>query len=266
MLSSKCKTIGKCLVFILNILIFSSCASQKNIAYFNDLPNILVDSVIKSQSFSAPVILSDDVLLIDIQTVDASVNSLINSGNKSGTTGLPASNESLSLLTGYLVDKSGNVEIPMLGSVKLAGLTTTEAKELIVKRASIYFKNPIVQVRFGNYRITVLGEVLRPSTFTIANERVSVLDALGLAGDLTVYGRRENVLLIRDKGFQKEITRLNLNSSDLFKSPYFYLKQNDVIYVEPGKSKAAATNAARTQTLAILGSVLSVLIVALSRF
>ena len=122
-----------------------------------------------------------------------------------------------------------------------------------------------MQVRFANFKITVLGEVNRPATYTVPNEKVTVLDALGLAGDLTIYGKRENVLLVRDQGGQKELVRLNLNESEVFSSSYFYLRQNDVIYVEPGKAKAAANNAARTQAFAIIGSVLSVLIVALTR-
>jgi len=99
----------------------------------------------------------------------------------------------------------------------------------------------------------------------VPNERVTVFDALGLAGDMTIYGKRENVLLIRDQGKEKELVRLNLNDSEVLQSPYFYLRQNDVIYVEPGKGKAAANNAARTQTYAIIGSILSVLIIAVSR-
>ncbi|MGY0034890.1 polysaccharide biosynthesis/export family protein [Pedobacter sp. NJ-S-72] len=113
--------------------------------------------------------------------------------------------------------------------------------------------------------MTVLGEVGRPASYVLPNERVSVLDALGLAGDLTIFGRRENVLLIRENNGKKEFVRLNLNSSQIFNSPFYYLKQNDVIYVEPNKGKAASLNQARTQTYAIIGTALSVLIVLFSR-
>jgi polysaccharide export outer membrane protein len=114
-------------------------------------------------------------------------------------------------------------------------------------------------------KITVLGEVLRPSTYVLPNEKTSVLDALGLAGDLTIYGKRENVLLIRETSGEKVFVRLNLNSKDVFNSPYFYLKQNDVLYVEPNKGKAASLNLARTQTIALVGTALTVLITLISR-
>src|SRR5699024_1514139 len=139
------------------------------------------------------------------------------------------------------------------GKVKLAGLTTFQAQDLIKQKASVVYATPNVQVRFANFKVTILGDVTRPAAYTLSNERVSVLDALGLAGDLTIFGKRENVLLIRDDNGKKDFARLNLNSKDLFNSPYYYLKQNDVIYVEPNKGKAASLNQARTQTIAIIG-------------
>ena len=124
---------------------------------------------------------------------------------------------------------------------------------------------PTVQVRYANFKITVIGEVARPATYTVPNERISIIDVLGYAGDLTIYGKRENVLLIRDTIGGKQFIRLNLNSSDIFKSPYFYLRQNDVVYIEPNEAKIATTDAARTRTLAVVGTVLSLLIVITSR-
>jgi len=170
------------------------------------------------------------------------------------------------VISGFLVDKDGFIQMTLLGKIKVGGLTTYQVRDKITELASQYYKNPTVQVRFANFKITVLGEVTRPATYTVPNEKVTVLDALGLAGDLTIYGKRENVLLVRDQQGQKELVRLNLNDSEVFRSPYFYLRQNDVLYVEPGKAKAAANNAARTQTFAIIGSLLSVLIVAVSRW
>src|SRR5690606_4108361 len=120
-------------------------------------------------------------------------------------------------------------------------------------------------VRFANPKIPGSGEVAMHATYTVTNEKVTLLDAIGLAGDLTIYGKRENVMLIRENNGEKEFVRFDLNSYDTFKSPYFYLQQNDVIYVEPGKGKVAANNAARTQTITLIGSIVSVLIVAFSR-
>ena len=156
-----------------------------------------------------------------------------------------------------MVDKNGNISLPILGTIKVAGLTTFEAKAAVKERAEKFFKDPDVQLRFANFTITVLGEVAHPSSFIIPNERISVLDALGLAGDLTIYGRRDNVLVIRDNNGKKELSRLNLNSSDIFQSPFFYLTQNDIVYVQPNKSKAIQADAEQTRIITIAASILT---------
>lgn len=253
------------LFFLLQILLITSC-SVKKIVYFNDLPNDDLNISKEGSVYSEPKIQTDDILSIVIQTLDPSSSSVANQSEVIQAVGASsATNVGNQVISGFLVDKNGNVNMTLIGKVFVAGLTTFQAREKITELAAQYYKNPTVQVRFANFKITVLGEVTRPATYTVPNEKVTVFDALGLAGDMTIYGKRENVLLVRDYGSKKELVRLNLNNSELLKSPYFYLKQNDVIYVEPGKSKAAANNAARTQTFAIIGSVLSVLIVALTR-
>jgi polysaccharide export outer membrane protein len=124
----------------------------------------------------------------------------------------------------------------------------------------------VVSVRFANFNITVLGEVARPATYVVPNEKVSILDAIGMAGDLTIYGKRENVLLIRDSLGIKKMMRFDLNSTSTLLSPYFYLRQGDVVYVEPAKSKIAASDAVKTRNITLLGAGLSLLIVIFSRF
>lgn len=251
---------------LLTILILPSCVVTKKSVYFTDLPDTAKLREVVPAEFKDPVIQPDDILSITVQTIDPTTTASVNQVSSMPAIGASsASTVGSQTITGFLVDKNGNVTMPMLGSMKLTGLTTYQARDLIQQRASTFFKEPTVQVRFANYKITVIGEVTRPATYTVPNEKVTLLDAIGLAGDLTIYGKRENVLLVRDNGDKKEFVRFNLNSSDVFKSPYFYLKQNDVIYVEPGKGKVAATNAARTQTLTIIGSLLSVLIVAFTR-
>ncbi|WP_069658058.1 polysaccharide biosynthesis/export family protein [Arcticibacter eurypsychrophilus] len=252
---------------MLLVVVLPSCVITKKSVYFTDMPDTAMLRSITPAEFEEPVIQPDDILSITVQTIDPLTTAAINQGPS-----MPAVGASSALLTGqqvitgFLVDKNGNVAIPMLGVIKLSNLTTYQARELIQQKASAFFKDPTVQIRFANYKITVIGEVAKPATYTLPNEKVTLLDAIGLAGDLTIYGKRENVLLVRDNAGKKEFVRFNLNSSNVFKSPYFYLKQNDVIYVEPGKGKIAANNVGRTQTLAIIGSLLSVLIVALSRF
>lgn len=255
--------------FVLFLFLFfflTSCVVSKKSVYFNDLP---LDStgVVKLASFNEPTIQSDDILSITIQTVDVEATAAVNQVSTVPAVG--ASSASMTgnqVIRGFLVDKDGNVAIPMLGNIKVAGLTTYQARELITENASKFFIDPTVQVRFANFKITVIGEVAKPATYTMPNEKVTLLDAIGLAGDLTIYGKRENVMLIRDNADgEKEFIRFNLNSYDTFKSPYFYLQQNDVIYVEPGKGKVAANNAARTQTISIISAIASLAIVALSR-
>jgi polysaccharide export outer membrane protein len=214
--------------------------------------------------FHEPTIQSDDILSISIFTIDPSTSMIVNQlGAQSNAapqmTGVNSSG------SGFLVDKNGEIQISVIGRLKVAGLTTHQARDLIQEIASKSFNMPNVQVRYSNFKITVLGEVLRPASYTVPNEKLTILDALGLAGDLTIYGKRENVLLIRDNNGQKEFARINLNSNAIFNSPYFYLKQNDVLYVEPNKGKAASLNIARTQTIALIGTALTVLITLISR-
>lgn len=236
-----------CLLLLMAVLLISSCGVTKKSVYFSDMADTSGVRKLTPAAFEEPVILPDDIVRIQVQTLapEAPVAD-------------PAS-------TSYLVDKEGLVQLPLIGAVKIAGLTTIQARELVREKAAKYYQSPTVQLQLTNFKVTVLGEVARPAVYTMPNERVTLLDALGLAGDLTIYGKRSNVLLVRSTGAQKEFVRFNLNSSSIYQSPYFYLKQNDMIYVEPGKGKIAANNTGRTQAIAIIGSVVSVLIVALSR-
>lgn len=247
--------------FILLTAVFSAaCVSTKNTVYFGDIPTD--DPNVKLPEYNEPVVLVDDILHITIQTIDggttAAINQLAGGIADAGNPAAPAAVNNTAP-SGYLVDKEGQISMPMLGTLQVAGLTTTEVRALVGKAAAKYFKDPTVQVRFANFKITVIGEVTRPATYTVTSEKVNLLDALGMAGDLTIFGKRKNVMLIRDNHGEKEFVRFNLNSYDTFTSPYFYLKQGDVIYVEPGKGKVAATNAARTQAISIAATVVSIL-------
>ena len=141
----------------------------------------------------------------------------------------------------YLVDINGNITFPVLGDIKLAGKTKSEAINYLKERLEPFLKDPIITIKFLNYKITVIGEVARPGQYTINNERVTVLDALGLAGDMTPYGKRNTVLITRENNGKLEFARLNLNSDELFTSPYYFLQQNDVVYVEPNSVRAIAS-------------------------
>lgn len=247
------------------VILFGSCTTSRKTVYFNDLPDTARFEWAAAK-FTEPVIQNDDILMINIQTVDPGSTSAVNQGTAMQLIGGSSnSNIGNQQTTGFLVDRNGTVTIPMLGEIKVTGLTTHQAKEVIAEKVSIYYKEPIVQVRFANYKFTVLGEVSRPATYTVQNEKVSLLDALGMAGDMTIYGRRDNVLLIRDQDGAKEFVRFDLNSATMFESPYFYLKQNDVIYVEPGKGRAAAAENPRWQFYSMIASFISVAVLAIYR-
>jgi polysaccharide export outer membrane protein len=248
------------------ILLLSSCLATKNVPYFQDILLETSSNLEDVAIYTEPKIQPDDILSITIFTIDPQSTEVINQVGSSQALGASSANAiGQQQISGYLVDKNGDVEIAVLGKIKVANLTTYEARDLIRSKVERLYINPTVQVRFANFKITVLGEVSRPAAYTLPNEKVSVLDAIGLAGDLTIYGKRENVLLIREANGKKEFARFNLNSSELFKSPYYYLKQNDVIYIEPNKAKVATNNSARTQSYAIVGSIISVLIILITR-
>jgi polysaccharide export outer membrane protein len=143
---------------------------------------------------------------------------------------------------GILVGEDGLISLPKIGQVKVSGRTTKDISKGINAQLLPFLKDPVVTVRIMNYRITVLGEVSRPGTITIPNERITVLEGLGLAGDLTPYGNRHNVLVIRDSSGTQTVHRMNLNDNSIFASPFFYLKPNDVVYVEPGKTRTLASS------------------------
>jgi polysaccharide export outer membrane protein len=223
---------------LLILLAGVSCTSTKKAVYFSDQ---------KNGSFEAPaipklVIQNNDLLSIFVSSLNPEASAVFNqpnnppTGNNNTTTTTAA--------TGYLVDGEGNIQFPFLGAVKASGLSKDELKDKLTK--SLVDKkllvDPIITIRFLNFKVTVLGEVAHPNVITVPSERISLLEAIGLAGDLTIYAQRDNVLVIRDEDGKKVTHRLNLNSTELFNSPYYYLKSNDVVYVEPNKSKVASTS------------------------
>jgi polysaccharide export outer membrane protein len=270
----------KILLPLVSFCAFFSCTSNKNITYFQDLTDT---AKIYSQVISGTYeikIQPDDILEIVVNSINASAAAPFNLGNTNpagipgslltqGTTTSTSNNGTSNINQtkgGYLVDKNGNIDFPILGSIKAAGLTITELKDLLKNKLDKYLQDPILNIRLLNYKITVLGEVGRPSTYSIPSERITVVDALGMAGDLTINGKRENVLLIREEDGKRNFIRLNLNSSNLFQSPYYYLKQNDILYVEPDKAKANASDITQLRRITIVTSIITLLIVLVSRF
>lgn len=256
------------------LVIISSCSTYKNTTYFMDIPDTLKASngiAIPLAKYADPKIQAGDLLYVLIQTIDPRANNI--TGNTTGATFTTQATSTAapgtSTMPGYLVDKNGNIELALVGDIKISGLSTSEARDAIRKKAAIYYKDPVVNVRFANFTVSVLGEVRQPAQYTIPGERTTVLDAIAMAGDLTIYGKRENILLLREENGIKTPIRLNLNSSDILKSPYFFLKQNDVIYVEPNKAKVASNDYIKDRNtgyaISIATSLISIAIILLTR-
>lgn len=231
---------------ILLLQLISSCTPMKNVVYFE---NTNVDSSSKNVVNKNPEahIRKNDVILILVSSVSPEVSIYNNA-----TLGIAAATAQ-STNSGYTVDADGNVMFPKLGSIHVEGSTRREVITMLTKDLSPYLKDPVVTVRFVNLHISVLGEVAHPQLLNLPGENITVLDAIAASGDLTNTGRRDNILVIRDNEQGKEFHRLNLNNSNIFSSPYFYLKADDVVYVEPTKLKLKNN----TQNQAIIGYVLS---------
>jgi polysaccharide export outer membrane protein len=229
------------IILFLIIFILNSCASKKNLIYLQDSSNL--NSEVKNYT---PLLKKDDFLYISVLGADENTSKLINlpqnvnMGNKGYTLGNPS-------LYGYLIDENGEIEFPLIGKIKFVGLTRIEASELLKSKLENFIKNPIVQIQIQNFKITVLGEVKNPGTFTIPNERITLFEGIGLAGDLTINGKRKDVVVIREEnGIRKEY-RIDLTSKNIFDSPVYFLNQNDLVYISPNQAKI---NSSATSTSA----------------
>ncbi|MEX0882147.1 MAG: polysaccharide biosynthesis/export family protein [Cyclobacteriaceae bacterium] len=242
-------------ILLIAISFLFGCA-KRNLVYFSDIESGEGYST-QITEMVEPRIQKGDLLKITVSSLNPESNLLFNAGVMSTTESGQISNAAVPLNEGYLVDKEGNVNFPVLGMVSLAGLTKEEAIAKMSERLEEYIKDPIVNLQYLNFKITVIGEVDNPNTFTIPTDRISILEALGLAGDMTEYGKRENVLIIRDEDGMRKAVRLNLNDKAILNSPYFMLHQNDVIYVEPDKIKAiqASTNQRSFATIGLIVSI-----------
>ena len=260
------------IIILLATAMLASCQSYKKVPYLQDNPVISTEHHETTSLYDARI-MPKDLLTIVVScpeepelaepfnlTVSTPVS---NTGNKS-LTSQPA-------LQQYLVDNQGNIDFPVLGTIHVGGLTKGEAEQLVKdKLATQFHRAPIVTVRMVNYKISVIGEVASPGTFTISNEKVNLFEALAMAGDMTIYGIRDNVKLIReDNAGKREIITLNLNDTDILQSPYYYLQQNDIVYVTPNKTKAKTSNISTSTTIwfSVVGSLVSLasLIIAITK-
>jgi len=242
--------------------ILTSCVSKKEILYLQDIEKIASNN---EAMFSNPVIQPNDILSINVTAFDMEAAAPFNLV-------LPArmaqevTNTSARELQGYLVSVEGTIEFPVLGTINVGGLSRQELIEKMKDEISVYIKDPIVNISISNYKVTVLGEVMRPGTFNISGERITLLEALGSAGDLTIYGKRNNIIILREQNGVKTHSIVDITKSDFLNSPYYFLHQNDVIYVQPNSAQVGAAAYNRNSSVYIsIASVLISLIVLISR-
>jgi polysaccharide export outer membrane protein len=242
------------LIFALGALLVS-CGSSKKIAYLQN--SDWLDAEKTAYLYDARI-MPKDQLTITVNTVNPEAAypfNLVVQANLSGNNSISSRSyvQSQQVLQSYLVDNNGCINFPVVGNIAVGGLTKTACEKLILDKIRPFLnenERPIVTVRMANYKISVLGEVEHPGMFTVSNEKITVLEALAQAGDLTIYGVRDHVKLIReDASGHKEIHVLNLNDANLIASPYYYMQQNDVLYVEPNKVKARNTNISSSTTI-----------------
>ena len=253
------------ILFTSSVILFSCTSTPKNITYFQDLDTYQKSLRGEGYYEYEPVIKNNDQLLI---TVAASIldQTKVAQFNLPTTTYLAPGEsftaQSPSVQT-YTVDKGGNINFPVLGIIHLGGLTKSEALKKMTDLVANYVPDPIINIQILSFKVTVLGEVLTPGQIEVKDERISILDAIGAAGDMTIYGSRENVLLIRDNNGTIEHVRFDLTKSDVFLSPYYYLQQNDIVVIEPNdtRKKDSAHGEAksfRISTMSIIVSIVSV--------
>ena len=247
---------------MLFIIFFSvACVNTKRAAYFYGINDTTIQS--PNTKIPEPVFYQNDILTISVSSPNPEADLVFNAPNILGTVSGGASAGALgSQTSGYLVSPEGYIQFPMLGNIKVTGLTKSELKvlianELVNKKLLI---DPVVNIRIINFRVTVMGEVRNPTVVSVPSEKLSLLEALGMAGDLTVYAKRNNILLIREENDKKIIRRIDLNSTDLLNSPYYYLKSNDIVYVEANAARLSSAERSM-QILPIALSSISVLAV-----
>lgn len=243
------------LLFVL--FLTTSCASRKDLVYLQGGSNA------KELVSYEPVLQPDDVVMIVVSSENPEVAAPYNlkaitvQGDSENTIGTQR-------MQTYILDKEGKIEFPLLGSVALGGLTKTQAVAKLKELLKDHVSDAVINFRILNFKVTVLGEVQKPGTYSVASERITLLEAIGMSGDLTIYGNRTNVLLIREKNGTKTMERIDLTKSDFLNSSAYYLSQNDVVYIEPNKTRINSSAIGPNLTVGISALSLIVTIIALT--
>ncbi|SDW69861.1 polysaccharide biosynthesis/export family protein [Flavobacterium degerlachei] len=231
----KCLSLLKKITPLLLVTLLFSCASRKDIVYYQGIDGIAAQ---EKSNFYEIKIQPDDLLMIIVSAEDPEIAipfnlksiSVQNSGRLDAVTG----QQTMQL---YLVDSYGSIEFPVLGKLKVSGLSRTKVLQMLQQKVGVYIKNPIINLRIMNFKVSLQGEVNAPGTYSVDSERITLIEALSKAKDLTIYGKRNNILIIREIDGVKSYNRVDITNADFINSPFYYLAQNDVVYVEPNKNK-----------------------------
>ncbi|WP_339923297.1 polysaccharide biosynthesis/export family protein [uncultured Cyclobacterium sp.] len=224
--------------FIL-LWIICSCSTYRKIPYFHDLDKIN-PTIEQIENYSPLTIQPEDILGINVSSLNPEASAIFNY-NLNRVNGNNFDNSADNPVVGYLVDQQGNIEIPLIGSMKVAGLTTAEIRNNLKNLLLTYLSEPVVNIRILNFKISVFGDVLKPGVYDVQNERITIAEALSLAGDLQITAVRQ-IMLVREFEGKREYIPVDLTSKKMFESPYYYLKNNDVLYVQPDKTKFATVD------------------------
>ena len=245
-------------VALISVLVLTSCASRKEVVYFQDTGDYetLVDNNKSITKFKI-----DDLVSIHVSSLDPEASAPFNLYRGASEGGFRPEQ------VDYLVDQDGMIDFPVLGKLKIEGLSPEELRLMLRAQLSEYLKDPIINIRLRNFTITVLGQVNRPGTYPVNGEQISILEALGLAGDLTLRGVRENVMVIRDFNGTKVYNRIDLTSKNMIKSPVYYLTQNDIVYVEPNTTGIRETSIGPSTgiTITILSTLVTSAVILITR-
>lgn len=223
----------KIITVVVLVLVLASCASRDKIRYYKGIEEAAyADSITYN-----PVLKQDDLLSIIVSSPSAEATANFNVASFGvGNTGLaPGATAEQPGYLSYLIDNQGKIDFPVLGKLTLGGLTRSQAMSMIKAKLKDYIKDPFVTMRILNFKVSVTGEVTQPGSFPIATERVTLPEALAMAGDLTIYGKRDNILIIRETDGKKTYNFVDITKADFINSPFYYLSQNDMVYVEPNK-------------------------------
>ncbi|MPR32117.1 polysaccharide export protein [Cytophagaceae bacterium SJW1-29] len=235
---------------------FTACVSPKSIVYFQgDTLRYSVDSI--RQSYT-PTIQPNDLISVVVGSLSSESDAIFNIPNQFTTSVMRYGNTGggAGQTLGYLVDSDGNIEMPLVGKLYIQDLRAQAAADTIRQHLLAYLKEPTVTIRLLNFKVSVLGEVNKPAVYVIPDEKITLPEVLSLAGDLTIYGRRDNITIIREENGRREYAKVNLTSREIFDSPYYYLHKNDMVYIEPVEARTTFTDR-RLQLLPLFISIIS---------